>query len=327
MKHSLRVTIWLILFFIISQVLGLFIISQYIGVQETETIDPITNQTIITKQTIAIDLPNNMDRPDFQTSVSFLSYLVIAIILATILFLFLVKMRTVLIWKLWFFFAVFLCLTISLAAFINQFLATILGFILAVWKVGKHNIFTHNLTELFIYGGLAAILIPIPIVTVNTIIVLLILMSFYDAYSVWKSKHMIKMARFQAKSQLFAGLLVPYKDKKTKTKKSKKITQTKASKKTAPKGKVKVKGIQTAILGGGDVAFPLLFAGAVLKSLILTNTFPIAFLKTLIIPLFTAIALLTLFLKGREDRFYPALPFLTTGCLIGYAVLLLVNLI
>jgi presenilin-like A22 family membrane protease len=70
-----------------------------------------------------------------------------------------------------------------------------------------------------------------------------------------------------------------------------------------------------------------LFAGAVLKSLMIGDIFIFAFLKALIIPLFAAIALFLLFVKGREDRFYPALPFLTAGCLIGYGVLFLINLI
>jgi presenilin-like A22 family membrane protease len=136
----------------------------------------------------------------------------------------------------------------------------------------------------------------------------------YDAYSVWKSKHMVKMAKFQANSKVFAGLLVPYKEKKVAKKASKKKL----------KGKVHFKGVQTAILGGGDVAFPLLFSGAILKSLLMTGPFGIVFLKTMIIPVFVSIALAFLFLRGREDRFYPALPFLTAGCLVGYGVLLLV---
>ncbi|TKJ17291.1 hypothetical protein CEE44_02025 [Candidatus Woesearchaeota archaeon B3_Woes] len=313
MKHSLRVTLLLILFFLLSQIIGLGIISKYITIEEVEKIDLITNETYVVNETIALDLPHNIERPQFNTSSEFITYLVIAILLATILFLFLIKIKTFFLWKLWFFFAVFLCLTIAFNSFIPKVIATFLGFLLALWKVIKPNILVHNLTELFIYGGLAAILVPIDIVNEYTILILLLLISIYDAYSVWKSKHMIKMARFQAKSKVFAGLLVPYKKETTK--------------KVSQKGKVKFKGIKTAILGGGDVAFPLLFAGAVMKSQILTNSFAIAFSKTLIIPLFTSIALLLLFIKGREDRFYPALPFLTAGCIIGYIVLLLVNVL
>ncbi len=321
MKHSLRVIIWLILFFLVSQVVGLFVVSQYISVEEIEKVDIITNETYLVNETIAIELPHQIERPEFESSASFITYLVFAMLLATILFLFLVKLKTVLIWKLWFFFAVFLSLTIAFASFVNQIIATLLGFFLALWKIAKPNILVHNFTEIFIYGGLAAILVPISIITPNTIIILLLLVSIYDAYSVWKSKHMIKMAKFQAKSKVFAGLLVPYKKEKVKLVKSAKQTHKKVTK----KGKVMVKGVKTAILGGGDIAFPLLFAGAVMKSLMVTDKFIIAFSKTLIIPLFVSIALLLLFIKGREDRFYPALPFLTAGCLVGYGVLFLVN--
>jgi presenilin-like A22 family membrane protease len=320
MKHSLRVTIWLILFFLISQIIGLSIIANYISIENVAYVDSTTNETTYIKETVALDLPNQIERPMFDTSLAFISYLIIAIILATMLFLFLVKLKTFMIWKLWFFFAVFLCLTISFAAFMPQLIATLIGLFLGLWKIFKPNIFVHNFTELFIYGGLAAILVPISIVNEYVMIIVLVLMSIYDAYAVWKSKHMVKMAQFQAKSKVFAGLLVPYA-------KEKKFKISKNIKKSSLKGKVKFKGIKTAILGGGDIAFPLLFSGAVLKSMVLLDGFVLGFLKTLIVTLFTAFALTWLFLKGREDRFYPALPFLTVGCLIGYGVLLLINFV
>jgi len=312
MKHSLRIIIWMVIFFFISQVIGLLVVSNYLSVQEVTKIDILTNETYLTNETVALDLPNNLERPQFDTSLEFISYLVIAILLTTMLFLFLIKLKTTVLWKFWFFIAVFLCLTISLAAFMPSIIATILGLFFALWKIFKPNVLVHNLTELFIYGGLAALLVPIPIVNVSTIIIVLVLISIYDAYSVWKSKHMVAMAQFQAKSKVFAGLLIPYKKSKLES--------------TAPKkGKVMFKGIKTAILGGGDVAFPLLFAGTVMKSMLMDASFMIIFLKTLIIPLFTGLALFLLFMKGREDRFYPAMPFLTAGCLVGYGILLLVN--
>jgi len=304
----------MVIFFFISQVVGLLVVSNYLSVQEVTKIDVYTNETYVVNETIALDLPNNIERPQFDTSIEFITYLIIAILLTTMLFLFLIKLKTTVLWKFWFFIAVFLCLTISLAAFIPSIVATALGLFLALWKIFKPNIFVHNLTELFIYGGLAALLVPIPIVTVSTMILVLVLISIYDAYSVWKSKHMVAMAQFQAKSKVFAGLLIPYKKSRSES--------------AAPKkGKVQFKGVKTAILGGGDVTFPLLFAGVVMKSMIMDASFIITFLKTLIIPLFTGLALFLLFMKGREDRFYPALPFLTAGCLVGYCVLLLVNLI
>ena len=60
-----------------------------------------------------------------------------------------------------------------------------------------------------------------------------------------------------------------------------------------------------------------------MKSLMLANPVLTGFLKTLIITLFTTIALLLLFLLSKKDRFYPAMPFLSAGCLLGYGVMLL----
>ena len=37
----------------------------------------------------------------------------------------------------------------------------------------------------------------------------------------------------------------------------------------------------------------------------------------------TGIALLILLMKGDKDKFYPAMPFLSVGCLIGYGIFLL----
>ena len=74
--------------------------------------------------------------------------------------------------------------------------------------------------------------------------------------------------------------------------------------------------VRTAILGGGDIAFPLLFSGVILKT-------TANYLNPLIITIFAAIALLLLLMKGEKDKFYPAMPFLSLGCFIGYAVVLL----
>lgn len=127
---------------------------------------------------------------------------------------------------------------------------------------------------------------------------------------------MIKLAKFVSSSKLFAGLAIPYKIPK----KEKILPKVKESSKgVLKKGKVRI-----AILGGGDIGFPLMFAGVVMKGLILDN-YTAGFLKALIIPIFTTIALFLLFVKGDKDKFYPAMPFLSAGCFLGYAVVLLVS--
>ena len=39
--------------------------------------------------------------------------------------------------------------------------------------------------------------------------ILLVLISLYDMYAVWKSRHMVAMAKFQSSSNLFAGISIP----------------------------------------------------------------------------------------------------------------------
>jgi len=79
----------------------------------------------------------------------------------------------------------------------------------------------------------------------------------------------------------------------------------------------KIKKIRVAVLGGGDIGFPLMFAGVVLK------TFGIGY--ALIIPPFATLALAGLFFYSKKDRFYPAMPFLSIGCVAGLGVVYLVQ--
>ena len=79
-----------------------------------------------------------------------------------------------------------------------------------------------------------------------------------------------------------------------------------------------------AVLGGGDIGFTLIFAGVVMKGLMLKETILAGFLKTLIIPVFVSIALLILLIKGKENKFYPAMPVLSLGCFLGYLAVLAV---
>jgi len=189
-------------------------------------------------------------------------------------------------------------------------MALFFALVFGLWKIFRPNIFVQNFTEVFIYGGLAAIFAPL--FNLWSVIILLLLISAYDMYAVWKSKHMITLAKSQAKIKVFAGLLIPYKLKlKEKVKKLRKEV----------KGKklVRRKGVRTAVLGGGDIGFPLIFAGVILKVFGLW--------EALVIPVFSGLALLILLLKGNEKKFYPAMPFITVGCLVGLGIVWLLGML
>ena len=154
------------------------------------------------------------------------------------------------------------------------------------------------MTEVLLYGGIAAILVPM-IPSIAAVSAILILISIYDAYAVWKSKHMIKLAEFQKSTKVFAGLSLPYKQQsKVKSKNTKTIK------------------VKAAILGGGDLAFPLIFSGVVMKSL--PNKF-----APFIITFTAALTLFLLLIKSQKNRYYPAMPFISAGCFIGLLISLI----
>ncbi|MFA6461639.1 MAG: presenilin family intramembrane aspartyl protease [Candidatus Woesearchaeota archaeon] len=289
MKHRLDITILLLTIFLLAQFLGIAILYKYIDV----------DKSVALGNTQFKELPLG-ERPEVNEQYSYLP-IMITIILGTVLMLLLIKYKLNWIWKIWFLIAVFLTLTISFNAFISLKIALFLALALALWKIFWPNFWVQNFTEIFIYGGLAAIFVPV--FNLWSIIILLILISIYDAYAVWKSKHMITLAQSQTKSKVFAGLLIPYSMKK----------------KVKPTRKLPEVAGRIALLGGGDIGFPLMFAGVVLKEMGLW--------QALIIPFFALAGLGTLLFLAKEKKFYPAMPFISAGCFIGLAVVWLINII
>ena len=271
MKHTFAITLLLATLFLAAHLIGLSILDAY------STTTAIDGETITTWQA----LPYDVERPQFDHTTGFLT-LFATIIIATLLVLVIIKLNLFTTWKLWFFLSVWFCLTVAFHSFLPQRYALILAGALALTKILWKNPIIHNLTELFIYGGLAAVFVPF--LNLRTITALLILISAYDAYAVWTSKHMVKMAQFQTKTRLFAGLLIPYRKKQ-------------------------------AILGGGDIGFPLLFSGVIHTSY--------GWAASLTTTLAATAALLLLLFKSQKNKYYPAMPFITAGLFTGLILLYL----
>ncbi len=283
--------------------MGLLVTSKYIA--KKEIFDARAN--ITTTVIVSEALPYNLERPKLEESTSYI-WIISAIIIGTLLLLLLIKFKKMSLWKLWFFLAVFSTMSIAFSAFIPHTLAAVLAFTLALMKIYKPATIIQNLTEIFIYGGLAAIFVPV--LNLFAAFALLTLISIYDIIAVRHTKHMVTLAKFQAKSSVFAGLFIPYWEKGNIASKE--------------KGIIQKKGSRIAVLGGGDIGFPLLFAGVVMKEMMLNNPELTSLLKTLIIPIFVSLALFYLLAKGKKDQFYPAMPYLTVGCVIGYLVVLVI---
>lgn len=326
MKHPLVPTIMLVVVFVVAQLIGLAIVSQYIDIEKSA----ITGTTVVINQTFesgGLSVP-----PVDIWGPGLIIYISFAIGIGTGLVLLIIKFKKKNLWKLWYFSAVSIGLYWALNPIILWFASEIgigtlllkklllflLATLLAAWKIFKPNVYIHNLTEMLIYGGIAAILV-IMIPNVLTMIGLLILISLYDAYAVWKSKHMVIMAKFQSSTNVFAGLSVPYTMPSFRRgKKSQKKTKKVAAKKS---GRVATKSVRSettsAILGGGDIAFPLLFSGVIMK---MSGSFVPAIITT-----FTAAAALVyLLIKSEKGKFYPAMPFISAGCFVGYLITLLI---
>lgn len=308
MKHSIKIISFLVLIFILAQITGLSIVSNYYikssegGVKYKE-------------------LPLAIERPIINEQDAWI-YIISAILFGTLIMLGLIKMNAKLITKVWFFLAISMGLTVAFGAFIHQIYATILAIIITLIRIIKPNILVNNFSEIFLYGGITAIFHNM--LSVKVVIILLILISIYDFIAVYKSKHMIRLAKYQTKQNLFAGAMIPYnkKNKKEKQKNKKIKIDSKLMKHimqsnlvlNKSKGK-KGKQRKVAILGGGDMAFPLFFAAAIMKEY---NIF------LALIPVLTStLALIYLFANSKKDKFYPAMPYLSVGCFVGYGIVLL----
>ncbi len=296
MNHSFPIVFALLGLFFVAQFIGLFVLDNYVDQELTEKTGIVSYKA----------LPGGIERPDVEPNYAFL-FITFAVILGTSILLILIKFKKFKIWKAWYFLAVTLSLAVAWTVFIPQAIAWITALIASLLKLFKPNFIVHNFTELFIYSGLAAIFVPI--LNIFSAIILLLLISAYDMYAVWKSKHMVAMAKFQTSSNMFAGLTIP-KSLSSITKITISKTKKTSSKKTSKEASV-------AILGGGDIAFPLLFAGTIMAQF--------GFQKAFVIPVFATLGLAILFALSKKGKFYPAMPFVSAGCFVGYGIILLIS--
>jgi presenilin-like A22 family membrane protease len=148
--------------------------------------------------------------------------------------------------------------------------------------------------------AMIGISLDIPIV-----IVLLIAMAAYDAFSVYKTKHMIDLADNVMDLKLPVMFVIPKKRDYSLLKETKSL-------------KEKLKGGEERgafFLGVGDVVFPGILAVAAFHN-ISDNGFFLA-LSVLVGTLLGFIALMTYVVKGKPQA---GLPFLCSGAILGYLV-------
>jgi len=302
MKHTIKITLILITMFIIAQLIGLYVINFY---------------------GYGNNLPYGMEppeKPENNQGIGFLVNVLIAFVFAIFLFFILTKINSEKFIRLWFFVVSVIAIGLALNVFlskINLFYPSVIALIIALpltyLEIFKKNIILVNLNKLLVYPGIAAVFIPI--LGVLGIIILLLAISLYDIWAVWHSGFMQKMADFQInKIGVFGGFFIPFADKKQKNKikllkqKYKNKSQ-KDLEKQFKKAKIKV---NLAILGGGDIIFPIITAGIFYMAL--------GLLSALIITASATLGLLYLFILAEKKKYYPAMPFLTIAMYLGMMV-------
>lgn len=310
MKHEVKITALLLFMFLATQLIGLVVINAYAPKTVTAT---LSNGTEIS-ETVNVTIPYGMEPPKMEPEIGFTN-IIVSLFIAIIIFILLMKIKAINLIRGWFTFVSLITISIALNALLLvffpqsnislEFIALGLAIPLTFYKVFKRNLIVHNATELLIYPGLAAIFVPI--LNVWAILVLLLIISIYDMYAVWRSKFMVGLAKYQIQHlKIFTGFFVPYLTKEQ-------LANYKKMKKTSKKKKIKV---SLAILGGGDVAFPLIFAGVMLRAG--------GIIPALIIVACSTLSLWALFAYSQKGKFYPAMPFITLGCLIGWLITLLI---
>lgn len=308
--------------FFATQLIGLFVINNYnTPVQHTIFNETTQNYEVVNAPP---QLPYGMQPPEIAPEISLIS-IMLSIILATAIFFLIRKFKIPILLRIWFFAVVALSMGITLNAFFLkiigiafesqlQIIAVSIALCLAFYKIFRRNMILHNLTEIMIYPGIAAVFVPI--LNVYTALILLAVIAVYDVYAVWHSKFMQKMAKFQINQlKVFTGFFIPYIAKKDRHR-IQKIKSAKLSEKAKIRKlkRLKIK-VNLAILGGGDVTFPLIFAGVLLKTY--------GLLPALIVIFASTIALALLFLMAKKGKFYPAMLFLSPACIIGWLIGLL----
>jgi len=298
MKHNIKITIILLAMFVIAQFIGLYVVNHY---SSTKVIDGKVVEVVAPSLPLGLESPKIKEDKEFN---QILVSIIFAFIFAIAILFLLTKFKVDFFIKLWFFIVVSIALTIvflSVSSSIKYSLviALVLAIILSFIKIYKTNFLVHNITEVLIYPGIAAVFVPI--LNIWTVSALLILISIYDIWAVWHSGIMQKMAKYQINQlKVFSGFFVPYISKKVK------MNLKKLKKSELKKKKIKV---NVAILGGGDVVFPIIASGVMLKTL--------GLLPAIFVVMGATLGLAGLFFFAEKKKFYPAMPFISAGIFTG----------
>ena len=199
------------------------------------------------------------------------------------------------IFKAIFIFSVFLGGVVTLESWLYEPASLILISSLIFWWLKKPKVINQ---DILIVLGLAGVGSTLGLSLKPEIIApLLIIFSIYDYVAVYKTKHMVEMAKSMIESRAILGLVIPQDLSGFK------------------EGLSNVEpGGRFMVLGGGDVVFPLLFSVSLLSS---------GIFDSLIVSLFSLMGLFAtflIFIKQKSRQPIPALPPIAFFSIIGYLI-------
>lgn len=182
-----------------------------------------------------------------------------------------------------------------LSAWIPDLFSLIIMVILIVWWLKWPSVFVQDVCVILAIAGAGSVFGLT--FTPEVVVVLLVIFSIYDFIAVYKTKHMVEMAKEMIASRAILGLVIP--------------PDLSAFKENLKQVKP---GGRFMVLGGGDVMFPLLFC----SSLVSSGVF-----NSLIVALFSLIGLLAdflFFISQKQKKAIPALPLIAFFSIIGYLI-------
>jgi len=225
---------------------------------------------------------------------------IFSFIIATLFFFLLIKLlkfnkKKKIIFKAIFTLSIFFGGTLLFSVWLSEGASLFLMTLLIVWWWGKPSVLVQDLCIVLGIAGVGSFLGLA--LRPETVVILLVVFSIYDFVAVYKTKHMVKMAKEMIASQAILGLVVPPHMKG--------FSEDLAGVK--PGGKF-------LVLGGGDIVFPLLLAAALI---------PEGIFSSLFVALFSLIGLLAsflIFISQKKRQAIPALPPIALFSIIGFLI-------
>ncbi len=224
-------------------------------------------------------------------------WLVSVVAIVGVAALLLLKYELQLFLKIWLTFAFFFGLLLFFGTFLPLVISVPIAILLSFLRYRFSSLLWQNIILIFAFSGIGAYIGTI--LGFFPALVLIIGLSVYDFFSVKVSKHMVALAKGSFESNILLGFAYS----------SSKDTVEEMKEEIEKEGQDR----DLSFVGGGDVIIPLIFSVSVFRSF--------GLLFAVGSSIFSFIALIILLLVSeRKGGFWPAIPILGGGALVGLAV-------